>query len=192
LTAAVLVVGDEFMTGEVRGNPRVAPLKAETVTLAHPGFVKPVGALPQLKALTHSSKPQVREASSRVISSLLRQSGVPLRQIMVIENNVDVIAFMLRRLSPVHRYIFVTGGIGPRHTDVCVVRVDGWVGGWVSMLVGVHRSSPGTWLAKQSVLYMLDCMLRCSVCSMVCRGVTHHRILSANVRALYIHIRVCV
>jgi len=80
-TAAVLVVGDEFMTGEVR------------------------------------------ESNSHLIASSLRKSGIPVRQIMVIENNVDVIAFMLRRLSAVHRYLFVTGGIGPRHTDVTMLAV---------------------------------------------------------------------
>ncbi len=66
---------------------------------------------------------QVRESNSHLISSYLRRSGVPVRQIMVIENNLDVLVLMLRRLSAVHRYIFLTGGIGPRHTDISMLAV---------------------------------------------------------------------
>jgi len=36
-------------------------------------------------------------------------------QVLLIESDLDVIAFLLRRLSPVHRHIFVAGG-----TRVCV------------------------------------------------------------------------
>jgi len=41
---------------------------------------------------------EVRESNSHLISSNLRRSGVPVRQIMVIENNLDVLVLMLRRL----------------------------------------------------------------------------------------------
>jgi len=80
-TAAVLVIGDELMNGEVQ------------------------------------------ESNSHFISSELRTIGIGVKQVMVVENDIDIIAFMIRRLCPIHRYIFVVGGVGPGHGDVTAAAV---------------------------------------------------------------------
>ncbi|EKX38757.1 hypothetical protein GUITHDRAFT_115085 [Guillardia theta CCMP2712] len=80
-TAAILVIGDEFISAEVR------------------------------------------ESNSHFISSNLRKIGVAVKQVMIIESDIDIVAFMLRRLSPVYQYIFVVGGMGPRHTDLTLLAV---------------------------------------------------------------------
>jgi len=80
-TAAVIVVGDELLSGAVR------------------------------------------ETNSHFIASMLRSKGIAVKQVLLIESDLDVIAFLLRRLSPVHRHIFVAGGVGPAHTDVTLAAV---------------------------------------------------------------------
>eukprot|EP00961_Rhodomonas_salina_P146823 1976540-Rhodomonas_salina.1 len=50
-------------------------------------------------------------------------------QVMKIENDIDVIAFMVRRLSPVHKYLFIAGGTGAgpsllRLLSLCGLRVQ--------------------------------------------------------------------
>lgn len=42
---------------------------------------------------------------------------------MAVENEIDVIAFMIRRLSPIHKYLYVIGGVGTAHHDYTVAAV---------------------------------------------------------------------
>jgi len=66
----------------------------------------------------------LRESNSHFISSSLRSHGIAVKQVLLIESDIDVIAFLLRRLSPVHRHVFVAGGVGPAHTDVTLAAVS--------------------------------------------------------------------
>lgn len=34
---------------------------------------------------------------------------------MAVENDIDVIAFMVRRLAPIHKHLYIIGGVGTAH-----------------------------------------------------------------------------
>ena len=36
-------------------------------------------------------------------------------QVMAVENDIDVIAFMVRRLAPIHKHLYIIGGVGTAH-----------------------------------------------------------------------------
>ncbi|EKX51724.1 hypothetical protein GUITHDRAFT_42232, partial [Guillardia theta CCMP2712] len=65
----------------------------------------------------------IEEDYSHILGGALQNVGIALKQVMKIENDVDVIAFMVRRMSPVHKYLFIAGGTGAGHEDVTLTAV---------------------------------------------------------------------
>lgn len=65
----------------------------------------------------------VSERDSHLLGDALSSIGIAVKQVMKIENDIDVIAFMVRRLSPVHKYLFIAGGTGAGHDDVTMAAV---------------------------------------------------------------------
>jgi len=65
----------------------------------------------------------VQEGGSHSLMAELRKHGIQTKQVMKIENDIDVIAFMVRRLSPIYKYLFIFGGIGAGHDDVSMAAV---------------------------------------------------------------------
>ncbi len=50
----------------------------------------------------------------------LRERGVDLREIRVVDDDVPTIAAAVRALAPTVTYLFTSGGIGPTHDDVTI------------------------------------------------------------------------
>mmetsp|Transcript_24132 Transcript_24132/g.57806 ORF Transcript_24132/g.57806 Transcript_24132/m.57806 type:complete len:697 (+) Transcript_24132:202-2292(+) len=91
-----------------------------------------------------------REVCSSFLCAKLRSAGVKVRQTLLIENDVDVIAFMIRRMHLVHKYLFVIGGIGAHYGDVAMPAVAKAFGTGVvldpSLLKRVVSAAPPTGL----------------------------------------------
>ncbi len=63
---------------------------------------------------------KVEEANLVVLARTFRQLGIALRRVVVVSDDVDVIAQEVRALSSNHDYLITSGGVGPTHDDVTV------------------------------------------------------------------------
>jgi len=63
---------------------------------------------------------KVEEANVHVLARTLRGLGVELRRVVMILDDVDVIAREVAELSASHDWLFTSGGVGPTHDDVTV------------------------------------------------------------------------
>lgn len=61
---------------------------------------------------------KVRDENSHFLASKLRALGVDLRRVVVIPDDVDLIADEVRWFSGTFDYVFTSGGVGPTHDDV--------------------------------------------------------------------------
>ena len=63
---------------------------------------------------------KVAEANLFVLARELRQLGVQLRRVVMILDEIDVIAEEVRGLSSSHDVLFTSGGVGPTHDDLTI------------------------------------------------------------------------
>jgi len=63
---------------------------------------------------------KVEEANVHVLATALRKLGVELRRVVIVLDDLDVIAREVRELSATHDWLFTSGGVGPTHDDVTV------------------------------------------------------------------------
>ena len=77
-TAAILVIGDEILSGKTR------------------------------------------DQNAHLLIGELRELGVSLRRIVVIPDDIEVVAAATRELAASHDFVFTSGGIGPTHDDVTI------------------------------------------------------------------------
>ncbi len=63
---------------------------------------------------------KVPEANVVELARLLRSRGIELRRVVMVEDDVDVIAREVRELASTHTWLFTSGGVGPTHDDVTV------------------------------------------------------------------------
>jgi len=61
---------------------------------------------------------KVRDENSHFLARELRELGVDLRRIVVIPDDVDLIADEVRWFSGTFDFVFTSGGVGPTHDDV--------------------------------------------------------------------------
>ena len=61
---------------------------------------------------------RTRDANVQVIGSGLAEIGIRLREVRVVEDDVDAIVTALNALRSRYDWIFTTGGIGPTHDDI--------------------------------------------------------------------------
>jgi molybdenum cofactor synthesis domain-containing protein len=66
---------------------------------------------------------KVQEANITVLAQGLRELGVLLRRVVIVMDDVEVIAHEVRELSRTHDWLFTSGGVGPTHDDVTVEAV---------------------------------------------------------------------
>jgi len=66
---------------------------------------------------------KIADTNSSFLAAELRALGVSLRRILVIPDEVDVIAEAVRAYQPAHDVLFTSGGVGPTHDDVTMTGV---------------------------------------------------------------------
>ena len=68
-----------------------------------------------------------------VLAQTLRSLGVSLRRVVMVLDDLDVIAEEVRELAASHDWLFTSGGVGPTHDDVTIDAVAKAFGVTVSM-----------------------------------------------------------
>jgi molybdenum cofactor synthesis domain-containing protein len=63
---------------------------------------------------------KTRDQNAHLLISELRELGVSLRRIVVIPDDIEVVAAATRELAASHDVVFTSGGIGPTHDDVTI------------------------------------------------------------------------
>jgi len=66
---------------------------------------------------------KVEEANVHVLARALRDLGIELQRVVMVLDDVDVIAREVKSLAASHDWLFTSGGVGPTHDDVTVVGV---------------------------------------------------------------------
>jgi molybdenum cofactor synthesis domain-containing protein len=66
---------------------------------------------------------KVQEANLIVLARELRALGVRLQRVVMIEDDLPLIAREVRALADAHQWVFTSGGIGPTHDDVTLEAV---------------------------------------------------------------------
>ncbi|HSD09500.1 MAG TPA: competence/damage-inducible protein A [Candidatus Binatia bacterium] len=71
---------------------------------------------------------KVVDTNSPFLAEQLRGLGVSLRRIVVIPDEVDVIADTVRSIHPEFEVVFTSGGVGPTHDDVTISGIAAGLG----------------------------------------------------------------
>lgn len=66
---------------------------------------------------------KVADTNSGFLAEQLRAAGVWLQRIVVIPDEVEVIADLVRSYQPAYDVVFTSGGVGPTHDDVTIAGV---------------------------------------------------------------------
>ena len=67
---------------------------------------------------------KIVDANVVVLARALRSLGVVFRRVVMVLDEIDVIAREVRELSDTHDYVFTSGGVGPTHDDVTIDSVS--------------------------------------------------------------------
>jgi molybdopterin-biosynthesis enzyme MoeA-like protein len=65
----------------------------------------------------------VQEANVHVLARTLRQLGVLLRRVVMVQDEIEEIAREVSLLSKANDWLFTSGGVGPTHDDVTIEAV---------------------------------------------------------------------
>lgn len=63
---------------------------------------------------------KTEEKNVAELARLLREIGIQLARVVVVPDELDVIAAEVRELSRTHDWLFTSGGVGPTHDDVTI------------------------------------------------------------------------
>jgi molybdenum cofactor synthesis domain-containing protein len=63
---------------------------------------------------------KVQDANLIVLATALRDLGILLRRVVMIPDDVDIIAREVAALSADHHVVFTSGGVGPTHDDLTI------------------------------------------------------------------------
>lgn len=66
---------------------------------------------------------KIVDSNSSYLARELRAAGVGLERIIVIPDDIDVIADAVRRYSREYDFVFTSGGVGPTHDDMTIAGV---------------------------------------------------------------------
>jgi molybdenum cofactor synthesis domain-containing protein len=82
---------------------------------------------------------KVVEGNLVVLARELRALGVQLRRVVMILDEIDVIAREVRELSAAHDVVFTSGGVGPTHDDLTIEGVARAFGAGVVSAPSIER-----------------------------------------------------
>ncbi|MFT3774560.1 MAG: competence/damage-inducible protein A [Minicystis sp.] len=82
---------------------------------------------------------KIAEANLQVLARELRALGVRLQRVVMVLDDVEVIAREVRELSAAHDVVFTSGGVGPTHDDLTIESVALAFGAGVVMAPEVER-----------------------------------------------------
>jgi len=94
----MLTIGDS--------SPRISPMRQKTAAIVVIGN----------EILTGKSE----DKNASFLITELHALGVALRRVVIIPDEVEVIAAAVRECSDGHDYVFTSGGVGPTHDDVTI------------------------------------------------------------------------
>ncbi len=80
---------------------------------------------------------KVTEQNGAHLIQRLRQRGIPMRLVIVVPDEIDLIVDAVARARQIARWVITSGGIGPTHDDVTVRAV--------SMALGRRSSAFRRW-----------------------------------------------
>jgi molybdenum cofactor synthesis domain-containing protein len=63
---------------------------------------------------------KVDEANLGVLARALRSVGVVLERVVMVRDDIEIIAAEVRHLASTHDWLFTSGGVGPTHDDVTI------------------------------------------------------------------------
>jgi molybdenum cofactor synthesis domain-containing protein len=63
---------------------------------------------------------KVRDENVFALAKALRQLGITLDRVVMVTDDIEVIAREVRQLSETHTVVFTSGGVGPTHDDLTV------------------------------------------------------------------------
>jgi molybdenum cofactor synthesis domain-containing protein len=66
---------------------------------------------------------KVQDTNVLSLATLLRQLGILLRRVIIVPDEIDLIASEVRALSSQHDVVFTSGGVGPTHDDLTTAAV---------------------------------------------------------------------
>jgi molybdenum cofactor synthesis domain-containing protein len=66
---------------------------------------------------------KVEEKNLVVLAGLLRRHGIRLARVVMVGDEIDLIAGEVRALAASHDWLFTSGGVGPTHDDVTIEAV---------------------------------------------------------------------
>jgi len=101
---------------------------------------------------------KIADTNSHFLARALRAVGVTLRRILVIPDEVDLIAECVRECGPAYDVVFTSGGVGPTHDDVTVAGVAAGLGRHVVRHPGLVKSMEQFFEAggKEALLKMAE------------------------------------
>ncbi len=67
---------------------------------------------------------KIQDANVIVLARTLRAIGVHLRRVVMVLDDMDVIAAEVRALADSHDVVFTSGGVGPTHDDVTIAAIS--------------------------------------------------------------------
>jgi molybdenum cofactor synthesis domain-containing protein len=82
---------------------------------------------------------KIADANLLVLARALRSLGIRLRRVVMILDELDVIAEEVRALSAAHDVLFTSGGVGPTHDDVTIEGVARAFGAGVTISPEIDR-----------------------------------------------------
>lgn len=66
---------------------------------------------------------KIQDANTFALAETLRALGIELRRVVVVPDEIDLIAGEVNALRNEHDYLFTSGGVGPTHDDVTIAAV---------------------------------------------------------------------
>jgi len=86
-------------------------------------FVEPARTAAALIIGNEILSGKIEEKNLAELARLLRELGIRLARVVVVPDEIDVIAREVTALSSTHDWLFTSGGVGPTHDDVTIEAV---------------------------------------------------------------------